>query len=103
MADLLFPCGPQHALPDSSDHPDVLVSCRVTVSLDNMSQSQATDHSLQNLLHVAEGQSGLCVGASLYQLHGAGDQSDLTSTEHHLVHLREESKEEEILRVVLMW
>lgn len=59
------------------------------MGLDNMSQSQAVDCSFQNLLHMAEDQLGLKMGATLKQLQGARDQSDLTSTENLLVHLEE--------------
>lgn len=92
QTDLLFLCGLQHALPGGSDDGDVLMSCGVAVSLDNMSQSQAADHSLQNLLHVAEAQARLRPNAGLHQLHGAWDQSNLACTENRLIYLGEKHR-----------
>ena len=98
MADLLFLCGPQHALPRGPDDGDVSASCGVAVGLDDMSQSQVADHRLQNLLHVVEGQTGLRPGAGLYKLHGAGDQSDLARTENKLIELEKKTHTGKIRR-----
>lgn len=93
MTDLLFFRGSQHALPDGMDDLDVLVPCSVAMGLDNMSQSQAANHSFQNLLHMAEGQVSLGVGGSFYQLHFTGYQSNLARTEHHVIDLEKKYKE----------
>lgn len=86
-ADLLFFRGPQRALPGFPDDADVPLPRGVAVGLNNVRQGQATDHGLQDLLHVAEGQKSLGPGAGLHQLHGAGHQRDLARAENRPIHL----------------
>lgn len=88
-ADLVFLGGRQHVLPDGPDDGDVSAPGDVAVGLDNVSESQAAGHSLQNLLHIAEGQTGLRPGASLHQLHCTRDQRNLARAENRLIDLKE--------------
>lgn len=98
--DLLLLGFPQHSLPHGPDDGDVLASCGIAVGLQHRSQRQPADHSLQNLSHVAEAQTGLRPGAGFHQLHGAGDQGDLTSAKNLIVNLGEVKKKTEMQSVL---
>lgn len=94
LADLLFNCSHEHGLPDGPDDGNILMFCGVAVSLDNMSQSQAADHSFENLLYMAKGQEGLCPGAGLHHLHGTWHQCNLARTENRFIYLEKIKIEE---------
>lgn len=64
------------------------------MGLDDVIKGQATDHGIQNLPHVAEGQAGLDPTASLHQLQRTGDQRNLAGAEHRLVYLRTRTRVE---------
>ena len=86
MPDLLF-CPPQQVVPDVPHPFDVLPPRDVAVGLEDVPQGEAAVDGLQHLPGVAEGSAGLGPGAGPQQLHGAGDQGDLTRAEHTLAHL----------------
>lgn len=86
-ADLLLVRFPQHALPHGPNDGDVLAPCGVAVGLERGRQSQAANHGLQDLSHVAEGQTSLRPGAGVDQLHGAGDQTNLAGAENCVFNL----------------
>ena len=86
MPDLLFRA-PQQVVPDVPHPFDVLPPRDVAVGLEDVPQGEAAVDGLQHLPGVAEGRPGLGPGARPQQLHGAGDQGDLTRAEHTLAHL----------------
>lgn len=75
-------------LPHLPDSWYVCKVCDIAVCLQCVSQCETSTHGTQHFLHVAVTQLGLGAWTRPQQLHGAGDQSDLTCTEHSLIHLQ---------------
>lgn len=75
-------------VPHLSDSWYVCMVCDVAVCLQCVSQRETGTHGTQDFLHVAVAQLGLWAWTRSQQLHGAGDQSDLTCTEHGFIHLQ---------------